>query len=99
MAQTDGFWWARSWVLVRHQNSSDSGGIAPGLVSLAPECAQDYPELPVKAGITAAGGRLWRLPSARRLSSILPSTKPFGPTMTCQGMPIRSVVANFEPGR
>src|SRR5882757_6033838 len=40
-----------------------------------------------------------RDPSLRRLISTLPSASPFGPTMTCQGMPIRSAVANFAPAR
>ena len=40
-----------------------------------------------------------RLPSERRLSSTLPSARPFGPTSTCQGNPIRSAVANLAPGR
>src|SRR4029453_10743305 len=40
-----------------------------------------------------------RLPSARFLTSTLPSARPFGPTKICQGIPIRSAVANFGPGR
>ena len=47
----------------------------------------------------AAGDTISRLPSARFFSSTLPSARPAGPTSTCQGMPIRSAVANFPPAR
>ena len=36
---------------------------------------------------------------ARCFNSTLPSARPFGPTRICQGMPMRSAVANFAPGR
>jgi hypothetical protein len=40
-----------------------------------------------------------RLSSARHLSSTLPSANPLGPTRICHGIPIKSVAANFAPGR
>ncbi len=48
---------------------------------------------------TSAGVMSSRYPSARRFTSTLPSARPRGPTRICQGMPIRSAVANFAPGR
>ena len=52
-----------------------------------------------KRSSTSAGLISSRLPSARFLTSTFPSASPFGPTNICQGMPIRSAVANFAPGR
>ena len=52
-----------------------------------------------KRSIVAAGLRFSRLPSARFLISKVPAARPFGPITTCQGTPIRSAVANLEPGR
>ena len=40
-----------------------------------------------------------RSPVARHLSSTLPLSRPRGPTITCQGRPIRSMSANFTPAR
>ena len=49
--------------------------------------------------IASSGPISSRLLSARCLTSTLPSASPLGPTMICQGMPMRSAVANFAPGR
>ncbi len=57
---------------------------------------------PVQAlsrAVTSPSGRSSRSPVLRRLSSSLPSAKLFGPTITCQGRPIKSALANFAPGR
>src|SRR5581483_11098766 len=51
--------------------------------------AQDYR---ARRSTAAAGLTISRLPSARFLSSTLPSPSPRGPTMICQGIPIRSAV-------
>ena len=49
-----------------------------------------------RPGRTAASSRS---PVLRFLSSALPAATPLGPTITCQGMPIRSMSANLAPGR
>src|SRR6185369_8511232 len=38
---------------------------------------------------SSSGERVSLVPSLRRLTSTLPSARPLGPTMICQGMPIR----------
>src|SRR6185436_12490367 len=40
-----------------------------------------------------------RAPVLRFLSSTMPLATPLGPTITCQGRPIRSMSANFTPAR
>src|SRR5690606_16504973 len=47
--------------------------------------------------IAASGARDWRSPVARFFTSTSPFASPFGPTITCQGRPIRSAVLNFTP--
>src|ERR1035437_8876236 len=54
--------------------------------------------LPSKSS-AAAGLIISREPPARFFTSTLPSVRPRGPISTCQGMPIRSAVANFPPAR
>src|SRR5579883_594141 len=46
----------------------------------------------------ASGESSSRLPVLRSLSSTTPWARPRGPTVSCQGRPIRSMVANFAPG-
>src|SRR6266849_7454098 len=53
----------------------------------------------VSRASTSAGLKFSRVPSLRRLISSLPSARPFGPTRTCQGIPIRSAAANLAPAR
>src|SRR4029077_10313418 len=38
-------------------------------------------------------------PVARSFNSTSPALTPFGPTISCQGSPIRSKAANLAPGR
>src|SRR5690606_17206046 len=47
--------------------------------------------------IAASGVMDVRSPVARRFSSTSPAASPFGPTTSCHGSPIRSIVANFAP--
>ena len=55
---------------------------------------------PATSRLTAASSdSVSRSPVARRLISTSPRSTPFGPTITCQGRPIRSIVANFAPAR
>src|SRR6185295_15824806 len=53
----------------------------------------------LKRPATWSSGTFCLSPDLRFLSSATPSLMPRGPIMTCQGKPMRSIVANFAPGR
>src|SRR5690606_24734439 len=48
---------------------------------------------------TASMARVSLSPVARFFTSTSPAATPRGPTITCQGRPMRSAVANLAPGR
>ena len=47
----------------------------------------------------ASGVSVMRSPVLRSLTSISPLLRPFGPTISWNGRPIRSMVANLAPAR
>src|SRR6202012_5197000 len=51
------------------------------------------------AFMASSSDRVWRSPVARRFSSTSPEARPLGPITSCQGRPIRSMVANLAPAR
>ena len=53
----------------------------------------------LKRPTISASGTLERSPVRRFFTSAMPSFSPRGPMITCQGNPIRSMVANLAPGR
>src|SRR5262249_24396117 len=73
-----------------------AGGLKPRKIASKPHHAQFHA---ISRATASVGDDSSRLPSARRFISTLPSARPRGPTRICQGMPIRSAVANFAPDR
>ena len=53
----------------------------------------------LKKAATLSRGIFCRSPVPRRFTSATPSLNPLGPTITCQGRPIRSITVNLAPGR
>ena len=84
---------------VAHRSPSRSG-ISPDSGRFKPPKTVTGEQIyPPSCAIASSGLSIVRLPSARFFSSIWPVARPFGPTRTCHGIPIRSAVANFAPGR
>src|SRR4029453_10410047 len=89
-----------------HSEKADRGDEEDEPLALAGKkiTASDGALVPVKdhsVSLERADSTLisWRSPDERRLSSTVPAAIPRGPTITCQGSPIRSMVAMFPPPR
>ncbi len=86
-------------------DDGDTAVLAPGAQILQGEIEFPQPEAQhpqpffTSLASAASSDSTSRSPVARCLSSTVPSARPFGPMISCQGMPIRSIEANLAPGR